>query len=251
MPVLCWLNKSETDKISRTHSKAVRRPRYALQRPTCTGTQDYTAFPTMQRLLMRPFLSDEHPQIRQVLTSNSSAILGPSRKSLVLRQSTGPKLAATPQTRHFKPLFTTKPTWSQSFSSATMPAIVNSGPYWSHWEISLVHVWCLSHSAIAWPANMAWCRGDIQTQLVTDVIVFIWQTAFSLNIPANKDLYKSRWPRPPRHCLLFCCLSCRFTDVSCVVTTSGFDCAHSLSFTFDCFPVSIPMNCQITIVWTL
>lgn len=104
MPVLCWLNKSETDKISRTHSKAVRRPRYALQRPTCTGTQDYTAFPTMQRLLMRPFLSDEHPQIRQVLTSNSSAILGPSRKSLVLRQSTGPKLAATPQTRHFKPL---------------------------------------------------------------------------------------------------------------------------------------------------
>lgn len=34
----------------------------------------------------------------RVFTSNSSAILGPSRKSLVLRQSTGPKVAA--ETKH-------------------------------------------------------------------------------------------------------------------------------------------------------
>lgn len=107
MSTLYWLNKSERDKISRTH-KVLRRLRHLLQRPTCTATQDCTASPTMQRLLIRPFLSDENPHNQQFLTSNSSAILGPSRKSLVLRQSTGPKLAATTQTHHCNPLLRPK-----------------------------------------------------------------------------------------------------------------------------------------------
>lgn len=49
------------------------------------------AFPTMQHCVLQNTLLQF--KIKKVFTSNSSAILGPSRNSLVLRQSTGPKLA--------------------------------------------------------------------------------------------------------------------------------------------------------------